>query len=234
MFRYNDTPADYFLSLPTTIVSGFIPNIYKQVIKCTNNHSVKYSKGLLGDLEYLAVQAIPFIEYAMPKQINPYTGEWEEKYSMPYIHQLATLIGSPVSFKTYNKSDVELAFDDVNLNMNMLKGEYKDIGKVDKIILNEFYGKLNQEKVSEFIKNKVKYKVKIDDDEYVELYYKDMDNEQRKSVLSSITTKNAYTAKIYAWTQSGHKYYCSAEKRRELIRLGITKNIYVGNKGFVK
>ena len=232
-FRYNNSIFDYFTSLPTTIISGFIPNIYKQTIRLTQNHKINYSKGFVGDLQYLAVQVIPFIEYAMPKEINPYTGEWEERYSMPFIHNLHNMI-SPISIKTYKLSDVELAFIDAGYEIKSLTGEYKELGKLDKELLNEFYGKLNYDTAKKFITNKVKYKVEIEDGKYRELYYSQMNDEQRKSVLTSITNKNANNAKIYVWTNSGHKYYCSSSKRQELMRLGITKNVYIGNKGFVK
>jgi hypothetical protein len=233
-FRYDSTPWEYLTSLPTTIVSSFIPNVWKQAVKLTQNHTIDYDAGMLGNLQYLAVQTIPFIEYAMPKGIDPYTGEWEERYSVPAVHQLATLIGSPISFKTYAKSDVEFAFDEVGLNKKMLNGNYKDIGQVNTTYLNEFYGKRNKILVSEFINNKVKYSVEDEKGKRQDLLYKQMTDEQRKSVLNRITTQNANYAKIYAWTQMGHKYYCSASERTELMKIGITKNIYIGNKGFVK
>ena len=60
-----------------------------------------------------------------------------------------------------------------------------------------------------------------------------MSEEQKKNVLNRITTQNASYAKIFVWTNEGHKYYCSSSERIELSKIGITKNIYVGNKGFV-
>ena len=59
-----------------------------------------------------------------------------------------------------------------------------------------------------------------------------MTEEQIKSVLNRITTQNAEIAKIYTWTKSGHKYYCTADKRRELLKYDVT-NVFIGDKGFV-
>ena len=233
MFRYDNTPYDYITGLPSTIASGFVPNVWKAIVKLTNNHTVKYSPGMLGNIQSFAVQTIPFIEYAMPKGIDPYTGEWEEKYSIPALHQLASLIGSPISFKTYNMSQVEKQFASLGINKSMLKGKYDDIGQVDANLLNQFYGKLNNSRVTDFVNNKVKYDVKDENDKTVSLYYRQMSDEQKKSVLNRITSQNAKYAKIYTWTQAGHKYYCSSNKRLELIKLGIAKNVYIGNKGFV-
>jgi hypothetical protein len=237
MFRPGDTPTDYLLSIPTTVVGTFIPNVWKSVVKLTRNHEVKYDKGIVGNLQYLSTQLIPFIEYALPKSIDPYTGEWQSKYSVPVIHQLASLIGSPVSFNTPHISDVESEFIELEMNKGMLKGEYDDIGKIDKILLNQYYGKLNNRTLTDCINNKTKYKVlnKITN-KYETLYYKDMSNEQKKSVLNRITTQNAKYAKIYVWTNDGHKYYCTNDERLELMQIGITKNVYIksGKKdGFV-
>ena len=234
MFRYDNTPWDYISSLPTTIAGTFVPNVWKSAVKLTSNHKVKYSQGILGNLQYLATQTIPFIEYALPKGIDPYTGDWEERYSVPVLHQLASLIGSPVSFKTYHKSDIELEFDSVGISKKELSGKYDDIGNVDRIVLNEYYGKLNNKRISELVNDKTKYSVQDENGKYVEKYYSQMSQEQKKSILNRITNQNASYAKIYVWTKSGHKYYCSSSERLELSKLGITTNVYVGNKGFVR
>lgn len=234
MFRYDNTPYDYLTSLPFTVASTFIPNLWKSAVKLTQNHKVKYSKGFLGDLQYLAMQIVPFMEYSLPKQIDPYTGEWEERYSVPVIHQLFSLAGSPASIKTYNKSKVEIEFDNLGISKKSLSGNYDDIGKVDDVELNKFYGTLNNKVISEFIEGKTKYRVEGKNGKYENLYYDEMSDEQKKNVLNRITAQNANYAKIYVWTNSGHKYYCSLDERRKLAAVGVTKNVYIGNKGFVR
>lgn len=233
-FRNNGSTADYFASLPTTIASSFIPNVWKAVVKSTNTHKVDYDEGFLGNLEYFAVSVVPFIERIMPKGIDPYTGEWESRYNMSAFQSLLSYAILPIKIKPYNKSDVELAFDEVDLSKKPLKGEYKDLGKLNTEMLNEFYGKLNNKRVTDFINDKTKRRVLLDNGKYKELYYSQMSNEQKRSALDGITKENAEYAKIYTWTKSGHKYYCSSAKRKELLKLGINTNIYIGNKGFVK
>lgn len=237
MTKYDDTPADYLSSLPSTWVNSFVPNVWKSAVKLTNNHKVKYSSGFLGNLQFLAMQSIPFFEYAMPKAIDPYTGEWEARYSVPVIHQLVSFAGSPISFKTYDITDVESEFLWLEINKKMLTGKYDDVGQLDKIKLNQFYGKMNKRTLDECLNNKTKYKVlNKTTNKYENLYYKDMSNEQKKSVLNRITNQNAKYAKIYVWTGDGHKYYCTNDERLELMRIGITKNVYIksGKKdGFV-
>lgn len=240
-FKYNDTVFEWFTSLGFNVLGGFVPNLWKSVVRLTQNHKVKYSSNtVLNRLQQLGMSTIPALEYAMPKYIDPYTGERREKYSIPALGQFVNSI-SPVSVKLKNSSAVEDAFIANGYKLSALKGDYKaftDLGvslSADDIEkLNEYYGKLNAKIVTEFINNKKKYSVEIKEGKYKELYYKDMSIAQRKSVLSSIARKNANYAKIYVWTELGHKYYGSSELRDELRKIGVNKNVYLGNKEFVK
>ena len=235
MFRYKETPFEFMASVPSTIASGFIPNFWKSVVKTTRNYKVEYSSGIYGGIQRYLIQLLPFYDaYGVPRAIDPYTGEEEAIYSIPSIHQLFTALGSPVSFKTYKRSEVEKIFNDYGMRRSMLSGNYKDVGQLDVDELNMFYGKLNNKIVTEFTNNKVRYDVEDERGKKISLYYKQMSDTQIKSVLNRITTQNANYAKIFVWTNSGHKYYCSSDKRLELIKIGINKNVYVGNKGFVK
>ena len=234
MFRYDDTPSEFVKSIVPNVAAGFIPNLWKSVVRITRNYEVKYSAGLKGSIEYYLLQLLPWYDaWGMERKIDPYTGEEQTIYSMPYLHQLINAV-SPLSFKTYHESDVELEFRYYNLRKQALKGEYDDTGKLDYEKLNKFYGKLNNQRVKEFMNDKVAYKVENEKGTYDNLYYSQMSDKQKKSVLDRITTQNALYAKIYVWTNEGHKYYCSSEKRAELVKLGITKNVYIGDKGFVR
>ena len=65
---------------------------------------------------------------------------------------------------------------------------------------------------------------------YVELTYKQMTSEQKKSVINRIMTDNAHSAKIYVYTQSGGKYYTTNEEElARLKKLGIS-NVYKSTK----
>ena len=235
MFRYEDTPGQALIALPFNIASGFIPNVWKATVNLTRNKKVEYSDNkLLAELQYMAIQCVPFFETTMNTQIDPYTGETQMRYASPAVYQLIKLLGSPVNVTKYQISDTEVVFRTHGLNKQMLKGQYDDIGKVDKIALNKFYGKLNNQRVNDFVNGKTKYRIEVKEGVYKDLSYNQMDTEQRKSVLNRITTQNANYAKIYVWTSSGHKYYCSSDKRAELIKLGINKNIYIGKEKFAK
>ena len=242
-FKYDDTVSEWFVSLAFNTVSGFIPNVWKSTNRIFQNKKVSYSDNkILSELQYLGMQILPGFEYygGLPKRIDPYTGEWEDKYSIPALGQLINAV-SPASIKFKKSSEIEDVFRSVGYAKKPLTGEYKEFEELgvklskDEIEkLNEYYGKLNNKTVTEFINNKKAYSVEISDGKYKDLYYKNMNAEQIKSVLRSITTKNANYAKVYVWTDTGHKYYCGRDTRVELMRLGITKGVYIGKKDFVK
>ena len=93
--------------------------------------------------------------------------------------------------------------------------------------LNEFYGALNKESLNRLITNKDKYRVWDDNkQEYVELKYNKMTDEQKKTVIERIMNDNGQIAKIYILTSSaGYKYYTSESEYLELKKLGLT-NVY--------
>lgn len=235
---------------PYTIINGFIPNIIKSLNKATYNREIKYSSGnmwqnILGNIQRLGVSLIPGIAYAMPSKIDPYTGELEYQYVNDYkavpvlMDALQSL--SPINIKSYDLSKSEQIAKKYGINKNELTGKYKELEKLgvsqlDKVVLNSKYGQLNNQAIMEFVNNSKKYtvEVKLSSGKTVrkDLYYKDMTEEQIKSVLNRITTQNAEIAKIYTWTKSGHKYYCTADKRRELLKYDVT-NVFIGDKGFV-
>ena len=66
------------------------------------------------------------------------------------------------------------------------------------------------------------------------LFWDKMDDKQRAHVISRTMTQNAEIAKIYIWTQMGKKFYASTSLWQMLKRLGITRNVYKGDKGFVE
>ena len=233
LFRNKNTLSDFVTELPMNLINGFIPNLWKSIVKAVNTKKISYSKGFLGDLEYFVYSNVPGSASWFNAKVDVYTGEDEVRYlSKWYVNWLNSIL--PFSIKEYDISDVEMAFIEANISKEMLKGEYKDLGQLDVEMLNKKYGELNNKIVTDFINDKVAYEVELTNGKRVKLKYSKMSIEQRKSVLERITNQNAEYAKIYTWTQSGHKYYCSRDKRVTLSKLGITKNVYVGNKGFVK
>lgn len=237
-FRYNNSVADMFTSMPYDILSAFIPNFVKTFSSITYGHKVSYSKGILGKFEKLAVNAIPGLAYAFPKQIDVYTGETQIAYKMWFVTNLANKL-LPFKINPYNVSEMEKEAISLGVNKGTLTGKYNEITLNSKQTeeLNLYYGKLNKQYLEELVKGKAKYKVyDAKKGEYVEISYNKMTDEQKKSVIQNIMSDNAKAAKVKILTENGFKYYATSNEYEKLKKLKL-KNVYLKTdkkSGFVK
>ena len=242
-FRGYGTLGDKLTDLTMSIPSMFIPNFVKTLSSVTSKYKVKYSKGILGKFEKLAVSAIPGLAYAFPHQIDPYSGENQIAYKFWFATNLANKL-LPFKIYPYNVSEIEKEAISVGVKKSTLKGAYTingtDINLDSKNIekLNEYYGKLNKDTLDKLINNKVTYKVWDEKKKsYVELKYSKMTDAQKKTVIERIMNDNSLKAKIYILTSTkNYKYYASESEYKELKALGI-KNVYKKTdklQGFVK
>lgn len=228
-FRYVNSIGEWLMEQPSSMLSKFVPNFIKTISGIVNVRKVKYDSGIAGSFEVLAVQAIPGLAYAFPAKVDPYTGENQTKYKLSPLVEIVNrwgLLGGAKIYP-YNVSDIEKEAISYGVQKGELTGRYDEftVDTKQKEKLNEFYGKLNKEALEELKKSNKKYKVKMPDGTYKELTYKQMSDEQKKSVITRIMNDNASIAKIYIGTEIGYKYYTTEEERKELIKLGI-KNVY--------
>ena len=240
-FRYSETFGDWLRDQPFSILSMFIPNMLKVLTSTTYGHKVQYSKGILGKLERIAAQSVPGMAYALPKQYDPYTGEYQIQYKVWFLTKLVDKL-SPLDIYAYNISEQEKIAMSLGVKKGPLTGRYKING--EKINLNskelseanKFYGELNSKDLKEFTSGTKKYKV-FDDKKgkYVELTYGKMTDKQKAAVIDRIMSNNSSKAQIYILTKHGYyKYYASQEEYKELKKLGINVQKASGNKkGFL-
>ena len=240
-FRYSETFGDWLRDQPFSILSMFIPNMLKVLTSTTYGHKVQYSKGILGKLERIAAQSVPGMAYALPKQYDPYTGEYQIQYKVWFLTKLVDKL-SPLDIYAYNISEQEKIAMSLGIKKGPLTGRYKING--EKINLNskelseanKFYGELNSKDLKEFTSGTKKYKV-FDDKKgkYVELTYSKMTDKQKAAVIDRIMSNNSSKAQIYILTKHGYyKYYASQEEYKELKKLGINVQKANGNKkGFL-
>lgn len=240
-FRYSETFGDWLRDQPFSILSMFIPNMLKVLTSTTYGHKVQYSKGILGKLERIAAQSVPGMAYALPKQYDPYTGEYQIQYKVWFLTKLVDKL-SPLDIYAYNISEQEKIAMSLGIKKGPLTGRYKING--EKINLNskelseanKFYGELNSKDLKEFTSGTKKYKV-FDDKKgkYVELTYSKMTDKQKAAVIDRIMSNNSSKAQIYILTKHGYyKYYASQEEYKELKKLGINVQKASGNKkGFL-
>lgn len=240
-FRYSETFGDWLRDQPFSILSMFIPNMLKVLTSATYGHKVQYSKGILGKFERIAAQSVPGVAYALPKQYDPYTGEYQIQYKVWFLTKLVDKL-SPLDIYAYNISEQEKIAMSLGVKKGPLTGRYKING--EKINLNskelseanKFYGELNSKDLKEFTSGTKKYKV-FDDKKgkYVELTYSKMTDKQKAAVIDRIMSNNSSKAQIYILTKHGYyKYYASQEEYKELKKLGINVQKASGNKkGFL-
>jgi len=227
-FRYSDTFGEWVMNQPFTFLNSYIPNFVKTFSTIANKYKVKYSSGFKGKIERFIVNAIPGLAYAFPKQMDIYTGEKQIAYKMWFVTQLANKL-LPFKVYPYNVSDIEKEAISLGITKGPLSGKYDDVTLDTKQIemLNEYYGKLNNNSLKELFSNRKTYVV-LDKktNKYVELKYSKMTNEQKKTVINRLMTDNSNIAKIYILTsQYGYKYYASDSEYSELKKLGI-RNVY--------
>lgn len=227
-FEYTDTFADWLLQQPAQMLSSFVPNMLKTFNGLLYNRKLKYSSGILAGFESLVIQSIPFIAYAFPTKVDPYTGEVKQKYKVPFIFDFINRMG-PVDFKPYDVSDVQKEAIARGVAKTELTGKYKDIGELsnrDKQKLNQAYGEMNNRDLKRLYNDQIKMQVENEDGTRSELRYSQMSNEQKKSAIERIMSDNAKIAKIYVYTSNGGKYYATASEWSDLRAEGIIKNVY--------
>jgi hypothetical protein len=226
---------DDLLTETESVMRSFVPQMWQTIIACTNQHAIRYSPGFKGMWERWLNTFVPTQPFGNRK-INPYTGELEDKYSLPIIGALLQKCALGPKIYWVEVSELERMCRELGVNKNELTGELTVNGEkfeLDRLALNEKYGELNKESL-EKIKSQ-KHKVEMPDGTFKTLSWDKMNDEQRARVISRTMTQNAEIAKIYIWTQTmGKKFYASTSLWQMLKRLGITRNVYKGDKGFVE
>lgn len=226
---------DDILTETESVMRSFVPQIWQTIIACTNQKNIRYSAGFEGMWERWLNTFVPTQPFGNRK-VNPYTGEIEDKYSMPIIGALLQkgVLGPKIYWVEI--SEIERMCREFGVNKNELTGELTVQGKkieLDRITLNKKYGELNKDSLTK-IKSQ-RHDVEMPDGKYKTLSWDQMSDKQRARVLNRTMTHNADLAKIYVWTQiMGKKYYASDSLWKDLKRLGIATNVYKGDKGFVE
>lgn len=224
----------------------FVPNLLKTALSYSTVVTPKYSNGILGQLERQMVQILPSLAYTLPRRYDIYTGELQYKYNMPWMDKwyaaiagVAVNYGTPVKVKRRVASQLEVLAASLGVSKGELTGRYNDIGNLTTEQtgrLNLYYGELNHNSLNKFINNQEKYYVENEKGTRVNLYYNQMTDKQKKSVIIRIMSDNAKYAKVYIGTQMGYKYYGTEDEVKKLIQLGV-RNVYIKSDtraGFVK
>ena len=229
--RYNETAGEWIAALPMQVLNNCVPNFLKTVSNVVGIYDAKFDAGLLGKIEKLAVNAIPGLVYAMPKQVDIYTGEYQVMYKAQLVTELVNRL-TPFDIAPLNLSKYEEEAFELGVNKTMLSGKYtindKDLvlNARDVQTLNQYYGQLNKKDLEALLNNQLRLKVKNENGTYSKLLYSQMTDKQKRAAFEQLMSKNSSYAKVYILTSKGYKYYASDSEYAELRKLGITKNVY--------
>lgn len=229
-YNYTSTFGEAALTFSDNFFRGFVPQALQFFTTATRMYNVKYSNGFKGKIQKFVDSFLPFMTTG-DWVIDPYTGKKQSKWAIPIVsYGMKSLLGvywtSPSSGQKLSES--------LGVNKKPLTGKITINGKsvqLDYGIVNEKYGELNEKSLETITQQK--YNVQMEDGTYKTLSWSRMTDKQRANVLNRMYDHNADVARIYAWTQAGHKYYAGKDYVATLKKAGV-KNVYYGDKGFVE
>ncbi len=190
-FEYNDSVTDYLNNLFSNYATSYIPSVIKNFAKIIdNNKSQKSSNKFIRFFQNIA-DSLPFVSLALPKKADPYTGDFEKRYGVPFIGAFLNTF-SPVKIKYDKQSDVEKIYKKENVTLSAPSREITIDGK--KI-------KLSDKQYREYVAVKADYLNKLVTKLKQNSSYMKKSSEEKKSILKSANTKaTAYAKKWYVRT----------------------------------
>lgn len=190
-FEYNESVTDYLSSLFTNYATSYIPSVVKNLAKVIdNNKSQKSSNKFVRFFQSIA-DSLPFISLAVPKKADPYTGDFEKRYGVPFIGAFLNSF-SPVKIKYDKQSGVEKFYKKENVTLSAPSREITIDGK--KI-------KLSDKQYREYVAVKADYLNKLVTKLKQNSVYMKKSSEEKKAVLKGANTKATnYAKKWYVRT----------------------------------
>lgn len=190
-FEYNESVTDYLSSLFTNYATSYIPSVVKNLAKVIdNNKSQKSSNKFVRFFQSIA-DSLPFISLALPKKADPYTGDFEKRYGVPFIGAFLNSF-SPVKIKYDKQSGVEKFYKKENVTLSAPSREITIDGK--KI-------KLSDKQYREYVAVKADYLNKLVTKLKQNSVYMKKSSEEKKAVLKGANTKATnYAKKWYVRT----------------------------------
>ena len=215
-----------------SVLKSFVPQVWqllnREITALTGNDKITYKgsewKGMWERFGNALVPMQPFGE----RVIDPYTGEVVSKDTIPILGSL------PVKFY-FNKvsKEEELA---TSYGVEKKGPEYMTVNGVRYDLSDEAKiknGQWNKQMLSQVQSGS--YRVKTASGKYQVKPFSKMTDDEKSNIIERLMDQNAELAKIWYWTQElNHKYYANASTYQMLRKLGITKNVYQGDKGFVE
>lgn len=232
--RWDSSMYEAMLTETESILRSFVPQFVQLFVRALNNEKIKYSSGMKGMWERWLNSWIP-TQPLGERYVNPYTGETQMKYALPFVGELLKggLIG-PRIFWEY-QSDMQEYVESLGMKKGAITANITVDGaqkELDWYEVNKKYGELNKMALAN-LKNQ-SHNVKMKDGSYRTLPWSKLSDEQKASVINRTMTQNSTIAKIWYWTEQGHKYYAENSLYQRLRAAGVTSGVYLGDRGFVE
>lgn len=225
---YDDNFYEIMLGQMESVLKSFIPQVWQLIGREVTRDKITYKgsewKGMWERFGNALVPGSPFGE----RVIDPYTGEVISKNTIPVLGSL------PAKFYFNNVSkEEELA---TSYGVEKKGPEYMTVNGVRYDLSNEAKiknGQWNKQMLSQIQSGS--YRVKTASGKYQIKQFSQMTDAEKNNIIERLMDQNAELAKIWYWTQElNHKYYANASTYQMLRKLGVTKNVYQGDKGFVE
>lgn len=229
---YDNNFYEILLGQMESVLKSFVPQVWqllnREITSLIKNEKITYKgsewKGMWERFGNALVPGSPFGE----RVIDPYTGEVISKDTIPVLGSL------PAKFY-FNKvsKEEELA---TSYGVEKKGPEYMTVNGVRYNLSNEAKiknGQWNKQMLSQIQSGS--YRVRTATGAYQIKQFSKMTDDEKNNIIERLMDQNAELAKIWYWTQElNHKYYANASTYQMLRKLGVTKNVYQGDKGFVE
>ena len=225
---YDNNFYEIMLGQMESILKSFVPQVWQLIGREATRDKITYKgsewKGMWERFGNALVPGSPFGE----RVIDPYTGEVISKDTIPILGSL------PAKFY-FNKvsKEEELA---TSYGVEKKGPEYMTVNGVRYNLSNEAKiknGQWNKQMLSQIQSGS--YRVRTASGKYQIKPFSKMTDDEKNNIIDRLMDQNAELAKIWYWTQElNHKYYANASTYQMLRKLGVTKNVYQGDKGFVE
>lgn len=229
----------WFTTSVENMLQSMIPNLWKTVANLASSKKYKTPYGFEGMWDRFMISLIgdAWGDKHASARVDPYTGELVSRWDYPIWSRLSYL--TPIRIGMRQMSDVEKYSLEHGVPKSAGTAEWNDQESgewsYDYTEYNRYRGELNNMRITEFMNDVTSYEVERNDKK-VKLKASQMTDEEITKILKKIYTENSRYAKIWAWTQLGHKYYATTSMYTELKKLGIS-NVYLKTgklSGFVK
>lgn len=214
VFKYG-SPDKYIENLSINYVSQYVPAMLKLFAKITTNQEMIDKSGTYFEKLWKTFgSGIPGIAHALPKRVNPYTGEFltntgSQNVFFNFIEAL-----SPLDFETTVKSPTQKEAERLNTKSTGLSGTFKVNDKeyvIDKVSYSKYRANYIQNNFEKILSGKQKVTVEDEDGKRITTTYDKLTDKQKKNVIDRLYTEATSITKIQWWIDQGNKYVVTNE-----------------------